>query len=398
GLRGVPPQKMPLPSLIKGTDGRLWFSGDADLTWLDPTEILSNNIPPRVTIDGIVAPGVRRSARGSVEVPSLSRNIRIDFHVTALRAQDQAKVFYRLQGVDMGWQDAGSRRQAFYTNLPSGQFRFQVRAYNENGTSSGPPAEQDFHVLPAYYETFWFRALVGLALVFLAVTAYVLRMRQVLGRLRIREDERMRIARDLHDTLLQSVHGLLFRVDTIKEATKDPWAREQAGQAAAQARAAMEEARVKVGELRAEWPQESDLVSEVTAHAKELSRGTTVDFFCRVEGEPRRLKAIALIEIRFLVKEMLTNAFRHSKASKIELTIDFDWRAFQARVVDDGRGFDKQVLDERAVEGHWGLRGLQERAHQLGGKFSLRNREGGGAEVAVSIPGVHVYALKLGHS
>ena len=268
------------------------------------------------------------------------------------------KFRYRLDGYDRDWHEAGTRRQAFYTDLPPGKYSFRVIASNSDGVWNESAAKLDFFIAPAYYQTNWFRALCASFFLALLWAAYQWRVRQLQHQFDITLDarlgERMRIARDLHDTLLQSFHGLLLRFQTVFQLLPERplEAKEKLESAIEAAAAAISEGRDAVQGLRDSATQSNDLALAISTLGEDLATDSAnhrPGFRVAVEGESRNLHPILRDEIYKITAEALRNAFRHAQARQIEVGIRYDNEQFRLRVRDDGKGIDPVVLLARAV-------------------------------------------------
>jgi signal transduction histidine kinase len=307
-----------------------------------------------------------------------------------------------LEGQNRNWHEVTNDRQIQYTNLAPGPYRFRVIAANNSGVWNETGATLEFSIAPAYYQTRWFEAL-GVAIAFAAVwVVYRFRVRQVARAyqrlLDERVNERMRIARDLHDTLLQSFHGLLLRFQTASYLLLDhpTDAKEKLDDAIRRAAKAITEGRDAVQSLRASTVERNDLAVAIRTLGDELASNASahqpLTFSVAVEGETRDLHPIARDEIYKITAEALRNAYRHAHASRVEVEIRYDRQGFRLRVRDDGRGIDPAVLAGQEIEGHYGLRGMPERATLIGGKLAVWSETGAGTEVELSIPARAVYA------
>lgn len=311
------------------------------------------------------------------------------------------KFRYRLDGYDRDWHDAGTRRQAFYTDLSPGKYSFRVIAANSDGVWDHTPAQFDFSVTPAYYQTNWFRALCAAAFLALLWAAYQLRMRQLAYqfnmRLEERVSERTRIARDLHDTLLQSFQGLLprFQAAIYKLPDSPVDARETLEAAVDQASQAITEGRDAVQGLRMSTVEKNDLAVAIRTIGEELASAEAKEsapkFEVVVEGTPRGLHPILRDEVYRLAAEALRNAFRHAAARAVEVEIRYDEKSFRLRVRDDGKGIGTEVLRGDGREGHYGLHGMRERAKLVGGKLTIWSEVDGGTEIELIIPASRAY-------
>jgi len=216
-------------------------------------------------------------------------------------------------------------------------------------------------------------------------------------RLEERVGERTRIARDLHDTLLQSFQGLMLRFQVAHEELPGhpAQARKTLETALDQAAQAITEGRDAVQGLRSSTVETSDLARAIGALGEELAGDETnsnrVESFVDVEGTPRDIHPILRDEIYRIGGEALRNAFRHAKARRIEVTVAYGERQFRLRVRDDGRGISREVLEKQGRAGHWGLAGMRERAELIGGQLEIWSQQESGTQVELSIPASLAY-------
>jgi signal transduction histidine kinase len=307
---------------------------------------------------------------------------------------------YRLDGHDHDWQEVGNRRQAFYNNLPPGRYRFRVTASNNSGVWNTQGASLEISVAPAYWQTLWFRALCGAAFLGLLVLLYRWRVRQLARafsmKLDARVDERTRIARDLHDTLLQSFQGVVLQLRAARRlfSGEPDKADEVLVSAIDQAAQAIKGGRQAVQGLRASTQASNDLAAAILRVGRELSGqlGDAVPALrVEVEGAARDLHPIIRDEVFRVATEALRNALQHSRGTQVEAELRYDPREFRLRVRDDGQGIDQKILDAGGREGHFGLRGMHERATQVGGKLTVWSAPGAGSEVELIVPGSRAY-------
>jgi signal transduction histidine kinase len=257
----------------------------------------------------------------------------------------------------------------------------------------------DFYIAPAYYQTNWFRALCAALLLALLWAAHQYRVRRLQHEfamtLDARVGERTRIARDLHDTLLQSFHGILLHFQTgINELPERPGeARKTLEKAMHQATGAIIEGRETIQGLRSSVVETNDLALAVRTLGDQLAAGSnSTAFQVHVAGRPRDLHPILRDEVYRITGEAMRNAFRHSDAKHIEVEIHYDERRVRVRVRDGGKGIDPKLLSDDGREGHFGLRGMRERAKLIGGKLTVWSEPGAGTEVELSIPASRAYA------
>jgi signal transduction histidine kinase len=320
----------------------------------------------------------------------------------SLVAPEKVLFRYKLEGWDRDWQNAGTRRQAFYSNLPPRGYRFRVAACNNSGVWNEAGTFLDFAIAPAYYQTIWFRLSCVAAFLALLAALYQLRLRQMAQHFNIRMEERVnertRIARDLHDTLLQSFQGVLLKFHAVTYMLPDRPA--DAGKMLEgiieQARAAIAEGRDAVQGLRSSSVVSSDLAWAISTFGEGLAadhpNANSPHFRAHVEGRPRDLAPVLQDEVYRIAGEALRNAFRHARAKRIEVDIHYDRRQLRLRVRDDGKGIDTEVIDEGGRAGHHGLPGMQERAKLVGGKLAIWSELDSGTEVELTIPASVAYA------
>jgi len=389
--------------VAKSTDGKLWFLPWDGASVIDPRHLPFNGLPPPVHIEQIIADHKTYDAAAAAgkSLPPLVRDLEIDYTALSLAAPEKVRFRYLLEGYDHEWQDADNRRQAFYTNLPICKYRFRVIACNNSGVWNKTGASFDFSIEPAYYQTTWFRASCVAAFVALLGALYWLRLQYVTRQFNIRLEERVaertRIARDLHDTLLQSFQGVLLRFHAVTYKLPDrSEARADLDRVIEAARAAITEARDAVQGLRSSTVTTNDLTRSIGSLAKELAGeqpdGKRPQFRVQVEGKTRDLRPLVRDEVYRTAVEAMRNAFRHAGARHIEVDIHYDKRQFVLRVRDDGKGIDAQVLGQRGRAGHHGLPGMHERSQLVGGKLAVWSQVDCGTEIELTVPAVFAYA------
>jgi signal transduction histidine kinase/ligand-binding sensor domain-containing protein len=392
----------------KAPDGRLWFAPTGGLSIIDPEHLSGNSLPPPVHIEAVVADGKQYPIESEVRLPPRIRDLRIDYTALSLVVPDKNQFRIKLDGRDQDWQDVGTRRQAFYTDLGPGQYRFRVIASNDRGVWNETGAAIVFAVAPAYYQTAWFKAAVIVTALATLWILYLARVRHVARdyqhRLDERVNERTRIARELHDTLLQSFHGLLLQFQTAAYLLPErpAEARVELDGAIVHAARAITEGRDAVQGLRASTVEGNDLANAIRTLGDTLGTSATApkppEFSVAVEGETRDLHPIGRDEIYKIAAEALRNAFQHAYAGRVEVEIRYDDEQFRLRVRDDGKGIDPKVLADRGLDGHYGLRGMSERAGLTGGSLAVWSEVGAGTEVELRLPASIVYVTSARRS
>lgn len=388
------------PQVAKSSDGRLWFLPWDGVSVVDPNHLSFNRVPPPVHVEQIIADrktyGTASDANGRLRLPPLIRDLQIDYTALSLVAPEKILFRYKLEGQDREWHEVGNRRQAFYNDLPPGDYRFRVMACNNSGVWNETGTFLDFSVAPAYYQTTWFRVSVVIVFLLLLGGAYQLRVRQVArqvrGRMEERLEERERIARDLHDTLLQSVQGLILKFHAVaSQIPGDAPAHDALEKTLDHADRVLAEGRDRVRNLRAAAASLDDLPTAFKRIAEETPNNGEATFKTVVEGGVRELHPVVLEESFSIGREALINALTHSGGRHVEVEIAYDARQFRLRVRDDGRGIDSKILEEGGRPDHWGMRGMRERAQKIGAQMKIWSGPETGTEVELVVPGGTAY-------
>jgi signal transduction histidine kinase len=389
------------------------FCGSNGVTAFFPESIRDNPYVPPVVITSLkifnkpVPIGAKSILKKAISyVDSLTLPYRdnvFSFEFAALSYANSQKNRYRykLKNFDPGWNEVGSQqRLATYTNLDPGKYVFRVQGSNSNGVWNEQGVSLTIIITPPWWNTTWFRALCAASLLTLLWAAYHWRLRQLHHQFEMtldaRVSERTRIARDLHDTLLQSAHGLLLRFQTVSELlpARPLEAKQKLDSAINQTAEFITEARDEVQGLRESTVQGNDLALAVSTLGEEFATGSTgyrPAFRVAVEGEARDLHPILRDEIYRIAAEALRNAFRHAQADNVEVEIRYDDQQFRLRVRDDGKGIDPAVLSRQGSEGHYGLPGMRERATLVGGKLTVWSEVDAGTEVELWVPASSAY-------
>ena len=395
GARPSPPS---FRSAAYSADGHVWFVTGVVVQTVDPSR-LQKALPAQTYIESLIADRKEFEAAPNLKIPPNPRDLQVDYTSPSFSIPQRVKFRYRLDGYDRDWHEAGTRRQAFYTDLPPGKYSFRVVASNSDGVWNESAAKLDFSIVSAYYQTNWFRALCACISLALLWVAYQWRVRQLQQQfdmtLEARVGERTRIARELHDTLLQSAHGVLLRFQTVSHLLPDRpiEAKDKLDSAIAQTADFITEARDEVQGLRDSTAQTNDLALAISTLGEELTTDSTnrPAFHVAVEGEARNLHPILRDEVYKIAAEALRNAFRHSRARQIEAEIRYDTEQFRLRVRDNGKGVDPGILSSQGSEGHYGLPGMRERATLIGGKLAVWSEVDAGTEVELRVPASAAY-------
>ncbi len=389
------------PTVAKSTDGKLWFVMGEAIQVVDPHHLPVNELPPPVHIEKITANDQTYDAAQGMRLPPLVRDLAIDYVALSLVAPEKARFRYMLEGQDPDWKEVVNERHVQYSNLAPGPYRFRVMACNNSGVWNEEGALLDFSIASAFYQTTWFRLACVALFLALLWAGYQFRIRQLAHQfnmtLEARVSERTRIARELHDTLLQSFQGLLLRFQSASKLlpARPGEARQRLESALDRAAEAIAEGRDAVQGLRSSAFEANDLATGITAMAEDLtSDASALDspaIDVEIEGAPRNLNPVVRDEAYRIAGEALRNAFRHAQARRITVEIRYDKRQFRLRVRDDGKGINEATIRQAAAAGHFGLHGMRERAENVGGQLEVKSRLDSGTEVELSIPGAIAY-------
>lgn len=389
-LPGGSQMNFTVSTAIESTDKRLWFATDKGLALIDPLHLEKNNVPPPVLIKSTIADEKTYEA-ADTKFPAGTANLQINYTATSLSIPERVIFKYRLDGYEDQWRDAGSRRAAFYTNLAPGKYRFQVIAANNDGIWNEEGAILEFEILPMFYQTNWFFLLCLAAFAILVWVGYQWRVRQVKVRLDLIYEERLaertRIARDLHDTLLQGIVSVSMQLESvIKKLPPDAPAKSRLERMREMTRQIITEGRHTVNGLRSfSKVDANDLEQEISRIGQQLNAQEKVNFHVTVEGTKKPLCPPIHEEVYHICREALSNAFRHSEASLIEVEIQYSKNLFRIQVRDDGIGIDEKIL-KTGRKGHWGISGMKERAERIGSVLKINSRNAAGTEIELTIP------------
>jgi ligand-binding sensor domain-containing protein/two-component sensor histidine kinase len=377
------------PSGCIDTHGEVWFP-----TNRGPVHILNataqHPAAPPVTISEVLVNGRAAPADGPVVLNPGNSRLEIAYAPILLRSQDELRFRYRLRGFDAGWIDAATRRVASYTNLPPGKYTFEVAAFeggNARGASEASLAALAIVQRPVFYRTPWFIAACVLFLAILILGIYRFRLWQIKMRFEAVLDERGRLAREMHDTVIQGCASVSALIEALASLLKrdDQLTQNLIEHARTQLRSTIDEAREAVWNLRRNKAAENSFGLALKGMAEQIAKEYRIPIHCELTGRPFVLNQFATHELLMMVREALYNAVLHAKPETIEIRAAFARNDLTLEVRDDGCGFDPAAL-EAHTDHHYGLVGMRERVQQVGGRFKLESERGRGTEVQIQIP------------
>ena len=375
------------PAVWKDHRGAIWFSTTKGVAVLAPDHNTINRVPPPVVLEAVsVDDQVFMPAELGKVKPGHSR-LSFEYAGLSYTAPQKVEYRYRLAGFDPNWVNAGTRRVAYYTNVPPGRYRFEVTACNNDGVWNASGVSFGITVEPHFYQTWWSRTAL-LLLACLAVYAfYYRRLRQVEKEFDLVLRERNRIAREIHDTLAQGFVGVAVQLELVSRlmTSSGDSAREHLDRARTLVRQYLAEARQSIWELRSQGGDAENFVNRFSKLARQMSESSGVRVSVAVHGVNRRLARHVEDELFRIGQEAVTNAIRHSGAQRITIDLTFDAKKLRMTIIDDGRGFKDEVKTS-GPDGHFGLQGMRERAEQIHADLVIESLVGTGTTVSVEAP------------
>ncbi|MEZ5284939.1 MAG: two-component regulator propeller domain-containing protein [Vicinamibacterales bacterium] len=383
GLRGDP-IGFGAPTVARSRTGTLWFVTSDGVALMDIHRTAKNRQPPPTRIEAVFADTVSRDPARSDPLPPRTGHLQIDYAGLSLRAPEKVRFQYRMEGFDEGWVEAGTRRQAFYTNLPPGSYRFRVRADND-GVASESEATWPFVIAPAFYQTRWFQLLLAALVMAAATMAWQVRVRQVRSKYALILVERSRMAREIHDTLLQSLLGVMLRLGEVEKTVDESTtgAKQQLGALRQQLEFYIREARQSIRDLRSPMLEKRDLGTALRETGERLTSGRAA-FEYDTSGPARRAPVKVEEHLLRIAQEAISNALRHGSPRTVRLSLAYGAADVHLRVSDDGGGFDPSAVNGDGA--HWGLTSMRERVEQIEGEFHLTSAPDRGTDVDVRAP------------
>jgi signal transduction histidine kinase len=347
---------------------------------------------PSVAIQRVAAGDKSWPAGPDLLLPVRTTGLRIDYTALSLSIPDRVRFRYRLTGSDTGWTEAGGRREAFYTNLGPGTYRFHVVAANEDGVWNDAGAAVSFTIPPAITQTRWFLLVWVAALGLLIWAAYLARVRQVAAGMRVRYEaglaERARIAHELHDTLLQGFTGITLQLRAIERllGQRPAEGAEALKNVLSSADTTLRHARHMIWDLRAVELEGHDLADALETATRAAVAGSGVELVFAVRGEPRRLPVSLETTALRIGREAVLNAVKHGAPSTVHVAMEYGPRDLTVRVRDDGVGMSPAAMEKLTAGEHLGIAGMRDRAQRAGGALEIDSTPGGGTTVSLGLP------------
>jgi signal transduction histidine kinase/ligand-binding sensor domain-containing protein len=382
------------PNIAISPDRKLWVATVKGLAMIDLARLPSGGRKPKVFIAQVTVGKDRLPADGEAVLPPGANHVELHLKAVDLESPEKIRLQYRLDGVDRGWLNATASRTAVYTNIPNGSHTFHVRATSSDGVWDRNGIVYNMIQQPYFYQTTWFffACLAALALLAWQVSQWRVNQAQERARLQMEErlSERARIARELHDTLLQSFQGLTLNFqrarNLLPERPKEAMA--SLDRALDKAESAIIESRDAIHDIRASAPADGDFATIIAGLGKELAaeHGNSASFRVVVEGNPKVISPVVREQLYRVAREALRNAYIHANARTIEAEIRYEENILRLRIRDDGIGVNEQHRGAEGRTRHYGLRGMRERAAQIGAELDVWTEQGAGTEIDLRIP------------
>jgi signal transduction histidine kinase/ligand-binding sensor domain-containing protein len=383
GLRPAERGGMPSPRITAAADGRIWVCERDGLAILDPKLLRPNRVPPPVVIEQLSIDGaVLRD-----EAPRFrGRQLRIVYTANSLMAPERVRFKYRLDPGPDAWTEAENRREVTFVNLPPGDYRFRVSACNLDGACNEAGAAAAFRVMPHFWQTIWFNLAAAAALAGMVWGGYRFRMRQVVRRFHLVAQERARVTREIHDSLLQGFAGVVLQLDAASRqfATNPTASKDRLDRALDQADQSLREARHMLLDMRLPILEDRTLVEALSEVGENAVRGAGIAFHVRARGAEKPLPYPAQAALFLIGREAITNAVNHARAGRITVHVVSGEKSCRLSVEDDGVGFDVEAAKRKA--GHLGVQGMTERAREAGAELRIESAPGQGSRIEVVVP------------
>jgi ligand-binding sensor domain-containing protein/signal transduction histidine kinase len=391
-----------IPDGLRGTEGvkrhqsvfrdrldRIWFSLNRGISVVDPTRLTRNSVPTIVHVQALSADGNPIDIGKVTHLPGGRQRITFNSAALSFSAADRVRYRYMLDGYDRDWSAPVATREASYTNLSPRTYRFRVQASNPDGSWNQAESAINIKVDPLFWQTWWFGSGAVVALILLVVACYRIRINHLTERLNLqfenRLTERIQVARDLHDTLLQTIQASKLVADNaLSGQTNQIRMRDTLEQVSGFLSQAIQEGRLALSSLRNSTTQQNDLVEAFRRAGEECRMERQIEFDLAVEGASRQMHPIVRDEVYRVGYEAIRNACTHADASRLVVELSYV-QNLVLRVRDNGKGIPRDIA-ANGKAGHFGLLGMRERAAKLRARLTFSSPQGSGTLVELVVP------------
>ena len=385
GVRLLNGGSMSNPRLAKAVSGTLWFCTEDGIAVIDPARVKTNNVAPPVVIEQLVVDGKPVDITSRGQVSFRGQEVQIGFTGLSLMVPERVRFRYRMYDLDRDWTEAGARRSVTFAHLPPGRYRFKVLASNSDGVWNDQGTELSLHNEPYFYQTDWFAFLCATVATAAVWFSYRLRIQRVVSRYQLIVTERARVSRELHDSLLQGFAGVVYLLEAAsRQFDADPGAsKKRLEQALDNADQSLREARQMITNMRLPALENRTLAEALKTTLTEMARDMHVSLQFEVRGRVRQTRYDLEANIFLIAREAVMNSLTHASATRIRSELNYGQRELHLIIEDNGSGFDTKAAMTKT--GHFGFRGMRERARQIGATFSVESSPGRGTKIDVLV-------------
>jgi len=372
------------PAAWRSQDGALWFATLRGVSTMNARTAATNGLAPLVAVESFSVDDRAIDLKASRDIPPGHERLSFEYTGITFDSPQRARFRYRLEGFDRTWVEAGTRRVAYYTSLSPGQYTFRVTARAIDGDWSAKEAGVTFYLLPRFYQTYWFYLLLALGLALSIYAFYRWRVRQVEAQFNAVLAERNRIAREIHDTLAQGFVAVSLQLELLARKLLDApgEVKNLVLQTRELVQSSLEEARRSIWELRSQGSDAGDFRARLSRAASDIAKRSGLHVQFSVLGTYRALPEKIESEFLKIGQEAVTNVVRHANAKQVKIDLAYEGKKVHLTIADDGCGF-ANAANSSGPEGHYGLRGMRERAAQIGAQLAVKSRPGAGTQIDV---------------
>jgi signal transduction histidine kinase/ligand-binding sensor domain-containing protein len=372
------------PSAWRSQDGALWFATLHGVSTMESRSAMANGKAPPVSIESFAVDDQPVNLTLTRDIAPGHERLSFEYTGISFASPQRVRFRYRLEGFDRAWVEAGTRRTAYYTSLPPREYRFRVTARANDGVWNTNETVVAFRLLPRFYQTYWFYLLLASALALSVYLFYRWRVREVEAQFNAVLAERNRIAREIHDTLAQGFVAVSLQLELLgrKLESAPDSVKDLIKQTRELVQSSLHEARRSIWQLRSEGADTADFRTRLSAMASEITQRSGLKVQFQVLGTYRALPENIESELLKIGQEAVTNVVRHAQASEVKIDLAYDRKKVRMTIADDGRGFEGAV-NSAGPAGHFGLRGMRERAAQIGAELNVKSHPGEGTEIDI---------------